>query len=58
MIITLLYNMKHRHFLALVLLACTLGLHAQMLVGSYNIRYKNSEDSIHGNGWAKSSATR
>ena len=53
MIITLLYNMKHRHFLALVLLACTLGLHAQMLVGSYNIRYKNSEDSIHGNGWAK-----
>ena len=38
-----------------VLLACLtcLGATAQVLkVGSYNIRYKNKEDSIKGNGWA------
>ena len=30
----------------------TLWVAAQMLVGSYNIRYKNTEDSINGNAWA------
>lgn len=39
--------------MALALLACALGLHAQMLVGSYNIRYRNGEDSIRGNVWTK-----
>ena len=43
--------MKHRQFLILVLLACTLGLHAQMLVGSYNIRYQNKDDNERGNSW-------
>ena len=43
--------MKRRQFLILVLLACTLGLHAQMLVGSYNIRYQNKDDNERGNSW-------
>lgn len=44
---------KQRTISFIVLLACTLSIHAQMLVGSYNIRYRNSEDSIRGNVWQK-----
>ena len=39
-------------FISLALLAA-LSLSAQMLVGSYNIRYKNSGDSVKGNVWEK-----
>ena len=39
-------------FISLALLAA-LSLSAQMLVGSYNIRYKNSGDSVNGNVWEK-----
>jgi len=39
-------------FISLALLAA-LSLSAQMLVGSYNIRYKNSGDSVNGNVWKK-----
>lgn len=36
----------------IIALLCTIGLAAQELtVGSYNIRYKNKEDSINSNGW-------
>ena len=39
-------------FISMALLAA-LSLSAQMLVGSYNIRYKNSGDSVKGNVWEK-----
>lgn len=44
--------MKKTIFVLLACLTC-LGATAQVLkVGSYNIRYKNKEDSIKGNAWA------
>ena len=43
-----------KHLIAAFLLAVSLSLSAQeMLVGSYNIRYKNWNDSVQGNVWAK-----
>lgn len=46
--------MKTRHLLLFLLLALGLSASAQeMLVGTYNIRYKNKNDSINGNVWAK-----
>jgi endonuclease/exonuclease/phosphatase family metal-dependent hydrolase len=47
-------NRKHCRraaFSVLFLLLGTLSLSAQMLVGSYNIRYKNAEDVQRGNSW-------
>jgi len=41
--------------LSLILLACLLCMAVgaqELTVGSYNIRYKNRDDSISGNGWA------
>ena len=36
----------------IMVLICTIGMAAQELtVGSYNIRYKNPDDSVNGNGW-------
>lgn len=43
-----------KHFLLALLLVVSLQLTAQqLLVGSYNIRYKNWNDSVQGNVWAK-----
>lgn len=43
-----------RFFLSFMLFACAvMQLSAQMLVGSYNIRYKNDGDSVKGNVWGK-----
>ena len=43
---------RHRLISLLILLSIVQLVSAQqMLVGSYNIRYKNTEDSIKGNGW-------
>lgn len=39
--------------IVLCLAMATLQLSAQMLVGSYNIRYKNAGDSVKGNVWNK-----
>jgi endonuclease/exonuclease/phosphatase family metal-dependent hydrolase len=45
---------KRKTCLFFLLLITSLAVNAQqMLVGSYNIRYKNSDDSINGNGWTK-----
>ena len=43
---------RYSLFISLALLAA-LSMSAQMLVGSYNIRYKNSGDSVNGNVWEK-----
>ena len=44
----------NRFYLTVILsLATVTSLSAQMLVGSYNIRYKASSDSINGNLWQK-----
>ena len=45
--------MKRYSLLFLFVLTSVLSLSAQMLVASYNIRYKNSGDSIKGNVWEK-----
>ena len=46
--------MKKRIGLAFLLVAlAVMQLSAQMLVGSYNIRYKNGGDSVKGNVWEK-----
>ena len=45
--------MKSFFFSLLLILLSTAQLSAQMLVGSYNIRYKNDGDSIAGNVWNK-----
>ena len=45
--------MKSFFFSLLLILLSTAQLSAQMLVGSYNIRYKNSGDSVKGNVWDK-----
>ena len=45
--------MKRFHF---IFFACLLSISAvaqELTVGSYNIRYKNKEDSIKGNGWER-----
>ena len=42
-----------RFYLLSLLMLCMTQLSAQMLVGSYNIRYKNGGDSISGNVWEK-----
>ena len=43
-----------KYCLTLILFAlAAMQLSAQMLVGSYNIRYKNDGDSIKGNAWGK-----
>ena len=43
-----------RFYLSVVLMAfAVMQLSAQMLVGSYNIRYKNGGDSVKGNVWEK-----
>ena len=43
-----------KHFLITLLFAVTLQMTAQqLLVGSYNIRYKNANDSVNGNVWSK-----
>ena len=44
----------NRFYLTVILsLATVASLSAQMLVGSYNIRYKANSDSINGNVWQK-----
>lgn len=45
--------MKRKLSLAFLLVAVTHVLSAQMLVGSYNIRYKNDGDSLKGELWSK-----
>lgn len=45
--------MNKRLFVLLLLAAAAMHLSAQMMVGSYNIRYKNGGDSIKGNVWEK-----
>jgi len=45
--------MKKLYLTILIAVAGVASLSAQMLVGSYNIRYKNGGDSIAGNVWAK-----
>lgn len=45
--------MKRITILAGLLVLAAAQLAAQMLVGSYNIRYKNGGDSINGNVWTK-----
>ncbi|MBR5168958.1 MAG: endonuclease/exonuclease/phosphatase family protein [Muribaculaceae bacterium] len=45
--------MKKFYFTVLLCLLTTLSLSAQMLVGTYNIRNKNSGDSIRGDVWNK-----
>ncbi len=45
--------MKRIYLSLLLLLLSVLQMSSQMLVGSYNIRYKNGGDSISGNVWAK-----
>lgn len=45
--------MKSIFFSLILMLLSTTQLSAQMLVGSYNIRYKNDGDSVAGNVWNK-----
>ena len=45
--------MKRTGLFLLILVLAVSQLSAQMLVGSYNIRYKNTGDSLAGNVWAK-----
>ena len=45
--------MKRSLLFILIVISFTLQLSAQMLVGSYNIRYKNDGDSINGDLWPK-----
>lgn len=45
--------MKRIVFSLLLLVIGSISLSAQLLVGSYNIRYKNSGDSVKGNVWEK-----
>ena len=45
--------MKKLYLTILIAVVGVASLSAQMLVGSYNIRYKNGGDSIAGNVWAK-----
>ena len=45
--------MKRIGLLMFIFAIAVMQLSAQMLVGSYNIRYKNDADSINGNVWAK-----
>ena len=45
--------MKRIFLSLLAICVAVVQLSAQMLVGSYNIRYKNNGDSASGNGWAK-----
>jgi len=45
--------MKRIYLSLLAICVAVVQLSAQMLVGSYNIRYKNNGDSASGNGWAK-----
>ena len=45
--------MKKLFLTILIAVAGVASLSAQMLVGSYNIRYKNGGDSIAGNVWTK-----
>lgn len=45
--------MKRVFVSVLLLMAAALSLSAQMLVGSYNIRLKLSDDSVKGNVWTK-----
>ena len=45
--------MKRIPLTALLLIIASQMLCAQMLVGSYNIRYKNNGDSINGDVWNK-----
>lgn len=45
--------MKRIGLLILAFAIVVMQLSAQMLVGSYNIRYKNDADSVNGNVWAK-----
>jgi len=53
------YNLLHQSYMKRIYLSllaicvAVVQLSAQMLVGSYNIRYKNNGDSASGNGWAK-----
>ncbi len=43
-----------KHLLTTLLMALAMTTYAQQLyVGTYNIRYKNNDDSIHGNAWTK-----
>ncbi|WP_455497769.1 endonuclease/exonuclease/phosphatase family protein [Coprobacter sp.] len=44
--------MKRNGFILTLLFLCSIVLQAQMMtVGTYNVRYHNSNDSIAGNGW-------
>lgn len=45
--------MRKYCFIVLFCVVASCQLSAQMLVGSYNIRYKNNGDSLNGNIWAK-----
>ena len=45
--------MKRIGLFIFIFAIAVMQLSAQMLVGSYNIRYKNDADSINGNVWAK-----
>ena len=45
--------MKRIVFSLLLLVIASINLSAQLLVGSYNIRYRNSGDSVRGNVWEK-----
>lgn len=45
--------MKRIFLSLLAICVAVVQLSAQMLVGSYNIRYKNNGDSASGNGWTK-----
>ena len=45
--------MKRIGLFIFIFAIAVMQLSAQMLVGSYNIRYKNNGDSINGNVWAK-----
>lgn len=45
--------MKRIQFLLLFLAIASTQISAQMLVGTYNIRYKNGGDSVKGNEWTK-----
>ena len=45
--------MKRINLLLLTMIIASCQLSAQMLVGSYNIRYKNEGDSLKGNVWSK-----
>mgnify|MGYP002522503285 CR=1 FL=1 len=46
--------MMKKHLIIALLLAAAFQMNAQqMLVGSYNIRYKNANDSLNGEVWQK-----